>query len=128
MVCNTFYAFRYCHVGIYKPPTIVVTSPPHMWSFSGSTCHFMRPSPTFYYLQHCRNPSLGLTTKARVCKSASQERSPRVWVSVKMNSHIPKLTPIFRSWSPDGLLKLQRVIKKGKTPRLDKFFISLESY
>ncbi len=31
----------------------------------------------------CRNPSLELTTKARACKVASQEGSPRV------TSHVP---------------------------------------
>jgi hypothetical protein len=44
-------------------------------------------------IQMCRNPSLGLATKARVCKSAGQERSPGVWESVKMNTHTPKWTP-----------------------------------
>jgi hypothetical protein len=42
----------------------------------------------------CRNPSLGLTTKARVHKCARQERSPRVWESVRMNIHTPKWIPI----------------------------------
>jgi hypothetical protein len=42
----------------------------------------------------CRNPSLGLATKARVRKSAGQEESSRVWENVKMNNHTPKWTPI----------------------------------
>ncbi len=38
-----------------------------------------------------------------------------------VNSHVG-------SWSPDGLSKLQRAITKVKTPRLEEFIISLESY
>jgi hypothetical protein len=46
----------------------------------------------------CRNPSLGLTTKAKDCKSASQEGSPRVISHAPrsvgecegMNPHTPK--------------------------------------
>ena len=49
----------------------------------------------------CRNPSLGLATKARACKSAGQEGSPGVtfhaFGSAKecegMNPHTPKGTP-----------------------------------
>jgi hypothetical protein len=37
---------------------------------------------------NCRNPNLGLTTKARVCKGEDQEGSPTVWESVKMNGSI----------------------------------------
>jgi hypothetical protein len=39
----------------------------------------------------------------------------------QVNSHV-------ESWSPCKLLKLQRKIVKGKTPFLEQFFISLESY
>jgi hypothetical protein len=39
----------------------------------------------------------------------------------QMNSH-------FGSWSPNGLPNLQKVIAEVKTPRIEKFFISLESY
>ncbi len=42
----------------------------------------------------CRNPSLGLPTKARVCKRAGQERDSRMWKNVRMNSHTPKWTPM----------------------------------
>ncbi len=49
----------------------------------------------------CRNPSLGLTTKARACKGVGQKRSPGVTFhapeSAKecegMNPHTPKGTP-----------------------------------
>ncbi len=76
----------------------------------------------------CHNPSLGLATKARACKGAGQERGPKVWESVRMNTHTPKWISIIGSWSPVGLLKLQRVIARVKTPRLVKFFISLKNY
>ncbi len=39
----------------------------------------------------------------------------------QMNSHVG-------SWGPGGLPKLQRAIAKVKTPRLEEFFISLNSY
>jgi hypothetical protein len=39
----------------------------------------------------------------------------------QVNSHVG-------SWSPGGLAKPQRVIAKGKTPRLEEFLISLEIY
>jgi hypothetical protein len=50
----------------------------------------------------CRNPSLGLVTKARVCKVASQEGSSGLTSSAPgsakecegMNPHTPKRTPI----------------------------------
>jgi hypothetical protein len=34
----------------------------------------------------------------------------------------------FGSWNLDGLPNLQRTITEVKTPRIEKFFISLESY
>jgi hypothetical protein len=50
---------------------------------------------------HCHNPNLGLTTKARACKNAKQERSsggtsytPRnVGECERMNPHTPKWAP-----------------------------------
>ncbi len=42
----------------------------------------------------CRNPNLGLMTKARACKGAGQEGSPGVWESVRMNIHTLKWAPI----------------------------------
>jgi hypothetical protein len=35
----------------------------------------------------CCNPSLGLATKARACKSAGREGTPGVWENVRMNTH-----------------------------------------
>jgi hypothetical protein len=57
---------------------------------------------TTLHTRGCRNPNLGLTTKARACKGAGQERSPGVMFhaprSVRecegMNPHIPKWAPI----------------------------------
>jgi hypothetical protein len=43
------------------------------------------------------------------------------------NSHSQVSSP-FGSWSPSGLPNLQRAITKVKTPRIEEFFISLESY
>ncbi len=44
-----------------------------------------------FQIPNCRNPSLGLATKARVCKVASQERKPRSERKCEgMNPHTPK--------------------------------------
>jgi hypothetical protein len=59
------------------------------------------PILIFFFLWLCRNPSLGLATNAKVCKGASQEKSPGVTFhapgSVRkcegMNLHIPKWAP-----------------------------------
>jgi hypothetical protein len=48
----------------------------------------------FFIKGFCRNPSLGLTTKAKVYKSAGQEKDSRVRESVRMNTHTPKWTLI----------------------------------
>jgi hypothetical protein len=83
---------------------------------------------------YCRNPNLGLATKARGCKVASQVEDlgtlhmlpgvQRVWGNEPShsqgNSH-------FGRWSPGGLPKLQRAIWGVKTQWLVAFFISLES-
>jgi hypothetical protein len=63
----------------------------------------------------CRNPSLGLATKARVCKGAGQEGKPGVTFhapgSVKecegMNPHTPKELPLWKleSWWTPKFLK-----------------------
>jgi hypothetical protein len=43
------------------------------------------------------------------------------------DSHSQVNSP-FKSWSPDGLSNLQRAIVEVKTPRIEKFFLSLERY
>jgi hypothetical protein len=73
-------------------------------------------------------PRQGWQGFATVRNSAGQKRSPGVWESVRMNTHTPKWTPILGIESPGGLLKLQKVISKAKTPRLEELFISLEIY
>ncbi len=61
-----------------------------------------------FSLSLCRNPSLGLATKVKACKGASQEGSPRIMShapgSAKecegMNPHTPKELPLWEleSW------------------------------
>jgi hypothetical protein len=46
------------------------------------------------FKSRCRNPSLGLTTKARACKGTGQEGILGMWESVKMNTHTPKWAPM----------------------------------
>jgi hypothetical protein len=56
----------------------------------------------------CRNPSLGLVTKARACKGAGQEGSPGVTFHAPrsvgecegMNPHTPKWTPTLKIGVP----------------------------
>jgi len=81
----------------------------------------------------CCNPSLGLATKAKVCKVAGQEgnwESQHIPGSVKkcegMNPHTPREFHL-GNWSPSGLLNLQRGIAGVKTQWLEEFFISMES-
>jgi hypothetical protein len=92
----------------------------------------------FSSFQHafCRNPSLGLTTKARGYKVASQEGSSGVMPHAPesatecegIDPHTPKGTPMLGVWSPGGLLNVQRVIARVKTQWIERFLISLESY
>jgi hypothetical protein len=61
-----------------------------------------------FWNYHCRNPSLGLTTKARACKGASQEGSPRITFHALgnlgkcegMNPHTPKWDPTLKVGVP----------------------------
>jgi hypothetical protein len=79
----------------------------------------------------CRNPSLGLMTKARACKGVGQKGSSKVTYHALgsvgecegMNPHTPKLG----IKSPNGLLNLQRTIAKVKTHWIETLLISLES-
>jgi hypothetical protein len=67
-----------------------------------------------YFVPRCRNPNLGLTTKARACKVAGQEGSLGVTShapgSAKecegMNPHTPKWTLILKIGIPNGLANL----------------------
>jgi hypothetical protein len=92
----------------------------------------------------CRNPSLGLATKARGCKVAGQVRDmlsgvQRVWGNEpshpQVNSHVgswsPERTPessVLGVGVPKGLLNLQSAIAGAKSPCLEEFFISLKRF
>ncbi len=73
--------------------------------------------PIFYH-----NPSLGLTTKARACKSAGHEGSQGVMSHALgsarkcegIDPHTPKGNCYFGSWTPDGLSNVQRMIVGSK--------------
>jgi hypothetical protein len=70
----------------------------------------------------CHNFSLGFATKARACKCASQEGSPRVTFHVpgsakkceKINPHTPKWTPILKIRVRNGFPNLERAIAGGQ--------------
>jgi hypothetical protein len=83
----------------------------------------------------CRNPSLGLATKARACKGVGRAGSLEVTShapgSAKeckgMSPHTPKWTPILGIWVSNGLPNLQRAITGVKTHWIEAFLISFES-
>jgi hypothetical protein len=81
-----------------------------------------------FKLKLCCNPSLGLVTKARACKVASQERKPRS--ERKCGNELSHSQGSFHlgSWSPSGLLNVQRSIAKAKTQWIEELFISLKKY
>jgi hypothetical protein len=102
--------------------------PPFVWFL-----RFTKPFTTSKDLK-CRNPNLGLVTKARTCKVASQDRSPRVTShtlrSAKecegVNPHTPKWTPILGVGIPNELLIFKEQWQ-GQTHWIKAFLISLES-
>jgi hypothetical protein len=73
----------------------------------------------------CCNPNFGLTTKARGCKVASQEGSPRVMPHAPesarkyegIDPHTPKGNSHFGSWTPHGLPNVQNTMV-GKNPSI----------
>jgi len=65
--------------------------------------------------------ALGSQPRQKGLKGAGQEECE------KENSHSQVSSP-FGSWSPSGLPNFQRAITKVKTPCIEEFFISLESY
>jgi len=84
---------------------------------------------------HCRNPSLGLATKAKVYKGVGQKGS------LGVTSHVPgsvgewgnepshsQVNSHFRSWGPNGLLNLQRAMTGIKTHWIEMFLISMEIF
>jgi len=64
---------------------------------------------------------LGSWSRQKGLKGTGQEECE------KEDSHSQVSSP-FESWSLDGLPNLHRAIAEVKTPRIKKFFISLESY
>ncbi len=84
----------------------------------------------------CRNPNLGLVTKARGYKVASQEGSTEVMSHApgsarkceRIYPHTPKGNSHFGSWSPGRFPNVQKAITRVKTQWIEKFFISLERY
>jgi hypothetical protein len=85
----------------------------------------------------CRNPGLGLATKARTCKSADQEWSPgvafhaprrlKIWENVRIEPPHSQVNSHFGSWNPNGPPNLQGAIAGVKIHWIEKFFTSLES-
>ncbi len=69
-------------------------------------------------------------TKVRVCKVASQERSPGITFSAfesakkceGMNPHTPKWTLILEVRIPNGFMNVQRAIARGQNPSVQKVF------
>ncbi len=74
-------------------------------------------------MEACRNPNLGLATKARGCKVAGQEGSSGVMAHALgsarkcegIDPHTPKGNSHFGSWSLGGLLNVQKAITGIKT-------------
>jgi hypothetical protein len=82
----------------------------------------------------CRNPSLGLMTKARACKVTSQEGSQGShtscsWECKKVWGNEPthfQRSSHFGSWSPGGFSNFHRIISGVQTQWAKEFLISLE--
>jgi hypothetical protein len=83
----------------------------------------------------CRNPSLGLATKVRVCKVAGQERSPKVTLHAPgsvgkcegMNPRIPKgASTLGVKVSVDSRI-FKEQLQGVKTQWIQELLISLES-
>jgi hypothetical protein len=68
--------------------------------------------------------ALGLQPRQRFIR-AQAKRSVRECENEDSHS---QMSSHFGSWSLGGLLNLQRVIAKVKTPCIEEFFISAESY
>ncbi len=81
-----------------------------------------------FCMRKCRNLNLGLGAKARVCKRLGQERDPGMWERCENELSHSQVNSHVENWSPGGLSKFQRLIARVKTPCLEEFFISLESY
>jgi hypothetical protein len=88
-------------------------------------------SLTLYTRTKCRNPNLGIATKARACKGASQNWSSRVtfhapeglrvWDSVRIEPPHFQMNSHFGSWSPNGVSNLHRTIAGVKNHWIEEF-------
>jgi hypothetical protein len=93
-------------------------------------------SPSWAWLENCRNRRLGLTTKARGLQGCGPRGRPGSHFTCSreckecegMNPHTPKGTPMLGVGVPKGLPNLQSVITGVKIHCLEDFFISLKSY
>ncbi len=87
-----------------------------MWELKGKSFHELTMFKYYDYNDMCRNPSLGLATKARACKVASQEGSPRMKESVRdWTLTLPKELPLWEvesQWTP----KCSESDCKGQNP------------
>jgi hypothetical protein len=85
-------------------------------------------------IQNCGNDfqvsnlsSYGVATKPWARDQGKRVSRARAKKSVRMKTHSQVSSP-FGSWSPSGLPNLHRAIVDVKTPHIEEFFISLESY
>jgi hypothetical protein len=84
----------------------------------------------------CRNPSLGLTTKAKGLQGCGPRGRPGSHFTCfreckeceGMNPHTPKWPPMLGVIVPKRLPNFQSVISRVKTSHIEDFFIPLESY
>jgi len=84
-------------------------------------------------VKKCRNPSLGLATKARACEGVGQEGGLAITFHALgsanecegMKPH-SQVSSHFGSWSPSGLPNFQKTITRVKTHCIKKIVISLE--
>jgi hypothetical protein len=85
--------------------------------------------------EKCHNPSLGFMNKARAYKGVAKSEPDnhiscsreckRVWGNEPPHSQV---SSNFGSWSPHGLLNLQRAIIRVKIHWIEELFISLKSF
>jgi hypothetical protein len=95
----------------------------------------MRTLTSFSSGGECRNPNLGLATKARGLQGCGPKKGPRSHFTCSreckkfegMNPHTPKGTSMLGVGVPKGLPNCKSAIARVVTHRLEEFFISLES-
>ncbi len=109
---GSFSIVHFCHLSPFLGSFSIV----HFYHLSHVLGSF---SITHFCLVLCRNPSLGLVTKARAYKGVGQEGSPGVWESVgecgNEHSH-SQVSSHFGSWSPGGFPKSLASDCMGQNP------------